>query len=71
MRERVLFRPPHETDPGDWWYRVTYGEHDGWWVNSERMNVLSFPADIGVDVVLESDAESFLNEHPEHREEDL
>ena len=68
MAGGVLLLPPSSPDPGDGWYRVTFGtkEELRCWVDFYSSDVLTFPDG---HVVQAKDLEAFLLQHPEHRKE--
>ena len=62
----LTVRPPHEGDPGDGWYRLTWGTLAGWWVDTQGTDTLMFPTG---DVIFAQDCSSFLARNPGLREE--
>lgn len=62
--------PPHTPDPGDGWYKLTFGEYAGWWVDIYNADVITYGDDTGVDVIFAEDEEAFLPENPRFSMED-
>lgn len=67
---------PFNPDPGAFWYKITYGLFEGWWINIDHPNIVMYHhkndwSNFGVHVILSHDAEMFEKENPDWSADDF